>query len=103
VRRLERVQHLRRALRAIGRPLLQAAHEECCEPGRHARPKVRERRGRLQQVCGHHRLRGRRREWRAAGQDLVAEDAERVDVGAVIGVRVCRGPADELHRGRVNG
>ena len=51
---------------------------------------VRERRRRLEQVRRHHRLRGRRRERRPAGQDLVAQHTERVEVRAVVGVRVRR-------------
>src|SRR4051812_21399763 len=54
------------------------------DAGRNFGPQVLEPRGRLGQIRGENRLGRRARERRRAGKHLVAEDAQRVDVGAVI-------------------
>ena len=91
-------EQLARALPSVGRPLLQAAHDEHRERGRHAGA---ERKAVSAPVSmgRDHCLRRRGGEWRPARQDLVPQDAQRVDVRTVIRLRI-RGRLLGRHVGR---
>jgi hypothetical protein len=97
--RLERGQNLLGALRAVRGILLEARHDERGERGRQRRPMIRDGHHRLGHVRGQHLVRREPRERRAAGNHFVRHRAERVDVGAVVDIRITRG----LLRGHIRG
>jgi hypothetical protein len=87
---LELRRQLGGTLPAVGRPLLQAAHDRGRERGRAGGAQAAERLRLLGDLCGQHCLRSGRRERRPPGKHLVGEHAHRVDVGPVVNVRIGR-------------
>ncbi len=86
--RVETAHDLGRRLPAVGRPFFQAAQDQVIQLRRHARAQTLERLGFLRQVGEDHLPVAGGREWMLAGQDLVPQHPEGVDVGAVVRRRV---------------
>ena len=87
---LERARHLGGGLRTLGRILLQQAHEQRRERLGHVVPARADRRRLFGELRGEQLLRRAPMERRRADEHLVADDAERVEIGAVIGARIAR-------------
>ncbi len=85
--RLDHLQQVAGSLVPVGRLLLQALHHDLCDRGRHVGLHARQRLGCPADLRRHHGLRrpGKRRPPR---QHLISQDANRIDVGAMIGTRV---------------
>ncbi len=88
---VERAHDLVGRLRAIGRALFQAPHDE---RGKRLGDRVAATRDRLwglDRMRGQHRLRRAAGEGRGAREELVGHGAEGIDIGALVGRRVGRG------------
>jgi hypothetical protein len=81
---LERPQHVVRRLRAVGGVLLQQVHDQRGDRGGRGRPPPGDRLRRLGGVGGEELAGVAPVERRAAGEHLVEDNAERVQVGAVV-------------------
>src|SRR3954468_24776291 len=78
-------------LKTVGRRLLERLLDGARDRGRNVAAEVLQARRRLSQVCREYRLGSSAAEGRRTRQHLVAEDAERIDVGAMIDVGVAEG------------
>jgi hypothetical protein len=78
-------------LRPCGRLLLETSHDQRGERGRHIRAHFLDRARSLREVRRQRPLRRASGERRLTGEELVRHTAERVDVGAMIDVRIAGG------------
>jgi hypothetical protein len=87
-RLVEPAHHLAGGLWTLARFLLEAPSDEVHERDGRVGAHGRQQRRRLGHLCGEQRGRRAAGERRRASKQLVRHDAERVDVGAMVGARV---------------